>query len=80
MKIEIFGTGCPKCKKTEENAKMAVEELGVDAEIIKITDINEIIQRGIFMTPATLIDGNIIKQGGIVSKNEIIATLQKLKK
>ncbi|MHC1582914.1 MAG: thioredoxin family protein [Candidatus Syntropharchaeia archaeon] len=80
MKIEIFGTGCPKCKKTEENAKMAVEELGVDAEIIKITGINEIIKRGVFMTPAVMIDGNLIRQGGIATKNEIIAVIQKLKK
>ncbi len=80
MKIEIFGTGCPKCKKTEENVKMALEELGIEAEIVKIEDINEIVKRGIFMTPATIVENNIVKQGGIATKNEIIAFLQKLKK
>ena len=80
MKIEIFGTVCPKCKKTFENAKKAVEELGIDADVVKVEDINEITGRGVFMVPATIIDGTLIKQGSIVTKNEMIAALEKLKK
>ncbi len=78
-KIEILGTGCPKCKKTFENVKKAVEEVGTDAEIVKIEDINEITERGVFMTPAVVIEGDTIKEGGIARKEEIKTALQKLK-
>jgi len=59
MKIEVFGVGCPKCKKTEENAKKAVEELGIDAEVVHIYDQVEILKRGITDSPALAIDGEV---------------------
>lgn len=59
MKIEVLGTGCPKCKKTYENAEKAIKELGIEAELVKVYDIIEIAKRGIFETPALAIDGEI---------------------
>ena len=59
MKIEVLGTGCPKCKKTYENAEKAIKELGIEAELVKVYDSIEIAKRGIFETPALAIDGEI---------------------
>jgi len=71
MKIEILGLGCPKCKKLEENARKALEETGKKAEVKKITDINEIIERGIMVTPAIMIDGKVKASGRIPDVEEI---------
>jgi small redox-active disulfide protein 2 len=71
MKIEILGTGCPKCKKLEENARKALEETGKKAEVIKITDINEIIERDVMTTPAIMIDGKVKAFGRIPDVEEI---------
>ena len=71
MKIEIFGSGCPKCKQLEANARKAVEETGKKAEVVKITDINKIIERGIMSTPAIAIDGKIKASGRIPDVEEI---------
>jgi len=72
MKIEILGTGCPKCKKLTDLTEEAVNELGVSAEIIKVTDINKIIDYGVMVTPALVIDGDVKVVGKIPSKVEII--------
>jgi small redox-active disulfide protein 2 len=71
MKIEILGSGCPKCKQLEANARKAVEESGKKAEIVKVTDINEIINRGVMATPAISIDGKIRASGRIPDVGEI---------
>lgn len=71
MKIEIFGTGCAKCKLLEKRVREAVEEIGGDIEIVKIEDIGEIINRGIMATPALAIDGKIKVAGRVPSKEEI---------
>ncbi|MEM3405470.1 MAG: thioredoxin family protein [Candidatus Pacearchaeota archaeon] len=71
MKIEIFGSGCPKCKKLEENARKALEEKNKKAEIVKITDLNEIINRGVMATPAIAIDGKLKAYGRIPEVEEI---------
>jgi len=71
MKIEILGTGCPKCKKLHEISEEAVKELGISAEIIKITDINKIIDYGVMVTPALVIDGDLMVAGKIPGKQEI---------
>ncbi|MCJ7656230.1 MAG: thioredoxin family protein [Candidatus Atribacteria bacterium] len=71
MKIEILGTGCPKCKKLNQLAEEAINELDVSAEIIKVTDINKIIDYGVMVTPALVIDGDVKVAGKIPSKQEI---------
>jgi len=79
MKIEILGTGCPKCKKLHELSEEAVNELNVSAEIIKITDINKIIDYGVMITPALVIDGNVKVVGKIPCKEEIIRWIKEKK-
>jgi len=71
MKIEILGSGCPKCKQLEANAKKAVEEAKKKADVVKITDINEIINRGVMATPAIVVDGKLKAYGRIPSVEEI---------
>ena len=71
MKIEILGMGCPKCKKLTENAKTAVEELGVKADIEKVEDMDKIVAYGVMMTPSLVLDGKIMSSGKIASVEEI---------
>ncbi len=71
MKIEILGTGCPKCKKLEENARKALDDIGIKAEVIKVTDINEIIDYGVMSPPAIVIDGEVKCSGRIPDIEEI---------
>ncbi len=75
MKIEILGTGCPKCKQLEANAKKALEESGKKAEVIKITDIEKIISYGVMSTPAIVIDGEVKCYGRLPDVKEIIKWL-----
>ncbi len=63
MKIEVLGPGCQKCHNTEENVREALTELNKQAEIIKVTDINVMIDKGVIQTPALIINGNIVMQG-----------------
>jgi small redox-active disulfide protein 2 len=70
-KIQILGTGCPKCKKLTENAESAAKELGIEYEIEKVTDINEIMSFGVMMTPALAVDGQVKSVGKVISPNEI---------
>jgi len=70
-KLQILGTGCPKCKKLTENAEAAAQELGIEYEIEKVTDINEIMKFGVMVTPALAIDGDVKVLGKVVSPDEI---------
>ena len=70
-KIQILGTGCPKCKKLAENAETAAKELGIEYEIKKVTNINEIMNYGVMMTPALAIDGEVKIAGKAASVEEI---------
>ena len=70
-KIQILGTGCPKCKKLTQNAEAAAEALGIECEIEKITDINEIMKFGVMMTPAIAVDGDVKATGRVLSPGDI---------
>lgn len=70
-KIQILGTGCPKCKKLTESAELAAKELGIDYEIEKITDVNRIISFGVMMTPALAIDGVVKAAGKVLTPQEV---------
>lgn len=71
MKIEILGSGCPKCKQLEENAKKALAEIGKKAEVIKVTDVEKIIGYGVMSTPAIVIDGIVKCYGRLPDVKEI---------
>jgi small redox-active disulfide protein 2 len=71
MKIEVLGMGCPKCKKLIENAEKAVKESCVQAEVVKVEDMDKIVAYGVMMTPALVIDGKIMSSGKIATVEEI---------
>jgi len=71
MKIEVLGTGCMKCKRQMKNVEKAVAELGIDAEIVKVEDITAIMDRGVMLTPAIAVDGELKVSGRVADVNEI---------
>jgi len=71
MKIQILGTGCPKCETLARHANEAVEELGIECEIEKIKDIQEIIKFGVMMTPGLVINGKVESVGKVLSVERI---------
>ena len=70
-KIQILGTGCPKCKKLAENAETAAKDLGIEYSLEKITEINEIMKFGVMMTPALAVDGQVKLVGKVAPPDEI---------
>ncbi len=70
-KIQILGTGCPKCRKLAENAESAAKELGIEYTLEKVTDIKEIMKFGVMMTPALAVDGNVKVTGKVPTIEEI---------
>ena len=73
-KLQILGTGCPKCKKLAENTIAAAEAAGIEYELVKVTDINDIMKFGVMMTPALAVDGHV-KVVGKVPEPETIEAL-----
>ncbi len=71
MKIEVLGTGCMKCKRLFKNVEIAVKELGITAEIVKVDDISEIINRGVILTPALAVDGEMKVSGRVADVKEL---------
>lgn len=69
--IKILGTGCSKCKTTANLVKEVVNEQNIDAEIIKIEDIMEIMEYNVITTPAIIVDEEIVIKGRIPSKKEL---------
>ncbi len=76
MKIQVLGPGCAKCAQAEKNVKEAVAESGIDAEVIKVSDFQEIAMMGVFSTPAVAIDGQVKVTGKAPSKNEVLRWLK----
>jgi small redox-active disulfide protein 2 len=75
MKIEILGTGCPKCNLLEATAKAAADKLGVKYEIDHVKDINEFMRRGVMMTPALAVNGKVVVAGKVPRESEITQIL-----
>jgi small redox-active disulfide protein 2 len=71
MKVEVYGTGCPKCNMLEANVKKVLKNLGVAAEVSKVTDIEEIVNKGLMSTPALAIDGEVVVAGRVASVGEL---------
>ncbi len=76
MKIQILGSGCPKCKALSENVLKAVEQAGVDAEVEKVTELAEIMKFGVMMTPGLVVDGEVKSAGKLLSPDEIAELLK----
>ena len=79
MKIEILGMGCPKCKLLTANAEEALKELGVKAEITKVTDIDKITEYGVMMTPALAVNGKVKSAGKVLSAEDIKKIISEIK-
>ncbi len=67
MKIQILGTGCPKCEKLAETAESAAQALGIEYEIEKVKDITKIMEFGVMITPALVVDGEVKVSGNVPS-------------
>jgi small redox-active disulfide protein 2 len=70
-KIQILGTGCPKCKKLTESAEAAAKDLGIEYTLEKVTDIEKIMAYGVMMTPALVVDGQVKISGRVPSADEV---------
>lgn len=74
--VQILGTGCAKCEKLQKNAEQAIQELGLAADVEKVTDIGKITSFGVMMTPALAVDGQVKVMGKVASPDEIKAFLR----
>jgi small redox-active disulfide protein 2 len=77
MVIKVLGSGCANCQKLEELAKKAVEQLGIDAEIVKVTDIAQIMGYGVMSTPALVVDEELKLAGRVPSYDDVVTILQR---
>ena len=71
MNIKILGTGCVKCNHLEAATRAAVQELGLDVDIEKVTDPSEIVSWGVMSTPALVIDDEVVMSGKVPSSDEV---------
>jgi small redox-active disulfide protein 2 len=76
MKIQIIGTGCPKCRILLENAKKAADDLGVQYEIEKITDPDDIVEFGVMMTPGLAVNNDVKSAGKLLTTDQIKSILK----
>lgn len=76
MKIEILGTGCPKCSQLAANAEAAARELGMDFELKKVTNLSEIASYGVMVTPALAVNGEVKLVGKVPSQAQIKELLE----
>lgn len=76
MIIEILGPGCPKCRQTEKNVKLALDRLSLEANVQHMSDFREIAQRGVLLTPAVSIDGRVVQSGRVPTVEEVVTLLE----
>ena len=79
MKIKILGSGCKNCQKLTDNTKEALKELGIEAEIEKVTDFIEIASFGVMSTPALVADEKVLSSGKVLKTKEIVNLLDELR-
>ncbi len=76
MIIKVLGTGCSKCKKLEQEAIKAIEESGIEATIEKVTEIKDIMEYGVMMTPGLVINEKVVSSGRVLSSKDIIKLIK----
>ncbi len=79
MIIKILGSGCKNCTALKENTEAALKETGIDAEVIKVQDMKDIVSYGVMQTPALVIDEKVMSFGKVLKSNDIIKILEKVK-
>ncbi|MBE3598349.1 MAG: thioredoxin family protein [Limnochordaceae bacterium] len=77
MRVEILGTGCPKCKATEQVVRQALAGLGIQAEVLHVTDPLEIRRRRVMFTPAVVIDGELVSAGHVPTEEQARGFVQR---
>lgn len=76
MVIKILGSGCKSCVTLKENTEKAIKEIGLEAEILKVTDFQDIMAYGVMLTPALVIDEKVVSFGKVLKPNEIIKIVE----
>ncbi|WP_020647806.1 thioredoxin family protein [Solimonas variicoloris] len=76
MQVKILGSGCRKCVALADNTRAALDHLGQDAEIVKVTDVAQIAAHGVMSTPALVVDGKVVSTGKVLAASEIEALLR----
>lgn len=71
MVIKVLGTGCPSCKKLEINVRAAISEVGIEASVEKVEDLQKIMEYGVMSTPALVIDEKVVAKGKVLSVGDI---------
>lgn len=74
-KMQILGPGCPKCEQLAKNAEEAAKALGLEYELEKIKDLNQMMAMGVFMTPALVVDGEVKSVGKVPTVEELKSLL-----
>jgi small redox-active disulfide protein 2 len=77
MDVKILGTGCPKCRTLEQSVRNVVEKHQLDATISKVEDIVDIMNYGVMMTPALVIDGAVVLKGRVPNEDELTSLLKR---
>jgi len=78
MIIKVLGSGCRNCVNLKENTEMALKEAGMEAEIVKVTDIKDIMAYGVMSTPALVIDEKVVSFGKVLKPKEIVKILENI--
>ncbi len=76
MVIKVLGSGCPKCKKLEENVRKALDDSGLTAEVEKVSDMNKIMEYDVMMTPGLVVDDKVVSTGKVLAPKKIIPLLK----
>lgn len=79
MIIKILGSGCKNCVALKENTETALKETGMEAEIVKVQDMKDIISYGVMQTPALVIDEKVVSFGKVLKPKDIVTILEKVK-
>ncbi|WP_312700940.1 thioredoxin family protein [Sedimentibacter sp.] len=79
MIIKVLGSGCKNCVSLKENTEAALKNLGLEAEVIKVENMKDIVSYGVMQTPALVIDEKVVSFGKVLKTNEIIKILEKVK-
>ena len=79
MVIKILGSGCKNCVTLKENTELAIKEMGIEAEIVKITDFKDIMAYGVMSTPALVIDEKVVSLGKVLKPKDIVNIIETMK-
>ena len=75
MRVEVLGAGCAKCRRQVKNVERAIEALGIEAEVAKVEDLEEMADRGVSLTPAVAVDGELVTSGRVAGVEELVGLL-----